>query len=36
MLKGIHWCSWRELCAPRPVGGLGFRVDAFERNQIVC
>lgn len=22
---GVHWCTWKDLCAPKPVGGLGFR-----------
>ncbi|KAH1066242.1 hypothetical protein J1N35_031229 [Gossypium stocksii] len=23
--KGIHWCSWRDLCYPKIFGGMGFR-----------
>ncbi|KAA3459595.1 reverse transcriptase [Gossypium australe] len=23
--KGIHWCSWKDLCYPKIAGGLGFR-----------
>ncbi|KAA3472112.1 reverse transcriptase [Gossypium australe] len=23
--KGIHWSSWKDLCYPKIVGGLGFR-----------
>lgn len=24
-LKGVHWSSWRNLCAPKSVGSLDFR-----------
>ncbi|KAA3485024.1 reverse transcriptase-like protein [Gossypium australe] len=23
--KGIHWCSWKDLCYPKMFGGMGFR-----------
>ncbi|KAA3457378.1 reverse transcriptase [Gossypium australe] len=28
--RGIHWCTWRELCISKEKGGLGFRsLDQF-------
>lgn len=23
--RGIRWCAWKGLCAPKELGGLGFR-----------
>lgn len=28
--KGIHWCTWKEVCDLKEAGGLGFRkLDKF-------
>ncbi|KAI5329449.1 hypothetical protein L3X38_028846 [Prunus dulcis] len=33
--KGIHWLSWRKLCKPKCLGGLGFRnFEAFNKAMV--
>ncbi|KAA3474146.1 reverse transcriptase [Gossypium australe] len=27
--KGIHWCSWKDLCYPKIAGGMGYRDLSF-------
>ncbi|KAA3469396.1 reverse transcriptase [Gossypium australe] len=34
--KGIHWCSWKNLCYPKITGGLGFRDLSFFNKALLA
>ncbi|KAA3460646.1 reverse transcriptase [Gossypium australe] len=34
--KGIHWCSWKDLCYSKICGGLGFRDLSFFNKELLA